>query len=227
VNVPPVIVITGTDTGVGKTITTAALAALLATRGQTVAVYKPCQTGAAIGDSDIAEVQRLAGTKHTAVGVVLQHPLAPVPAAHFDGVELPTISDHVKRVRQLMACSDHVLVEGSGGLLVELDSHGGTIAELAVALGCDAVCMVVARATLGTMNHVGLTMEAMYRRGLVVFGLVLGTWPASPGLVETTNRDFFDSAPFPLLGVVPENASQFYPTQFQAQASEWFREFPE
>ncbi|HAG58068.1 MAG TPA: dethiobiotin synthase, partial [Arthrobacter bacterium] len=71
-NLPGIILVTGTDTGVGKTITTAALAAVLRGTGRSVAVYKPCQSGAADGDSDAAEIVRLAGDVTAETGIVLQ-----------------------------------------------------------------------------------------------------------------------------------------------------------
>jgi dethiobiotin synthetase len=177
-NLPPVVLVTGTDTGVGKTITTAALAAVLNGTGRSVAVYKPCQSGAADGDSDAAEIVRLAGVTAEA-GVVLQEPLAPVAAAAIDGTPLPSLAAHALRIRELAGAHDHVLVEGAGGLLVELDSGGGTLADLGSLLA--AAFVVVARPGLGTLNHTALTLEALSARGLDVLGVVLGSWPAQPG----------------------------------------------
>ncbi|MEZ2389350.1 ATP-dependent dethiobiotin synthetase BioD [bacterium RCC_150] len=105
---PPIVLVTGTDTGVGKTITTAALASALQAKGRSVAVYKPCQSGAAAGDSDCREIIRLAGPLTAEAGVVLQEPLAPVPAAVLDRVQLPSLAEHVHRVRELAATHDHV-----------------------------------------------------------------------------------------------------------------------
>ncbi len=132
---PPVILVTGTDTGVGKTITSAAITAALHARGRTVAVYKPCQSGNALGDSDCAEVARLADPVTSEAGVVLEEPMAPVPAAALDEVTLPSLAAHANRIRELTARHDHVLVEGAGGLLVELDHDGGTLADLGTHLG--------------------------------------------------------------------------------------------
>ena len=129
-SLPGTILITGTDTGVGKTITTAALAAVLEQRGGSVAVYKPCQSGNAAGDSDCAEIQRLAAPAKAEAGIVLEQPLAPVPAAALDGVTLPPLEHHAARIRELGRTHSHVLVEGAGGLLVELDPDGGTLAGL-------------------------------------------------------------------------------------------------
>lgn len=223
-NLPAIILITGTDTGVGKTITTAALAAVLSGTGRSVAVYKPCQSGAVDGDSDTAEIVRLAGAVTAETGVALQEALAPVAAAAVDRVQLPRISQHAKKIRELAASHDHVLVEGAGGLLVELDSDGGTMAGLGALLA--AAFVLVARPALGTLNHTSLTLEAMAARRLRVLGLVLGSWPGNPEFVHHSNREVFTSLPIPLLGVIPEQASQLPPSRFRAEASVWLNGLP-
>jgi dethiobiotin synthase len=218
-NLPAIILVTGTDTGVGKTITTAALAAVLSGTGRSVAVYKPCQSGAADGDSDTAEIVRLAGAVTAETGVVLQEALAPVAAAAVDGVQLPGIARHSKNIRELAASHDHVLVEGAGGLLVELDSDGGTMAGLGALLA--AAFVLVARPALGTLNHTALTLEAMTARRLQVLGLVLGSWPGNPEFVHKSNREVLTSLPVPLLGAIPEQASQLPPSKFRSEAVAW------
>ena len=220
----PVVLVTGTDTGVGKTMTTAALAAVLSGMGRSVAVYKPCQSGAADGDSDAAEVVRLAGTVTAEAGVVLQEPMAPVAAAAIDGTRLPAVTAHAKRIRDLAATHDHVLVEGAGGLLVELDSDGGTLADLGALP--DAAFVLVARPGLGTLNHTALTLEALFTRGLGVLGVVLGSWPVSPGAVHRSNRRALGSLPVPLLGALPEQAAELSPADFRAGAAAWLNGLP-
>ncbi|QQQ63175.1 dethiobiotin synthase [Paenarthrobacter ureafaciens] len=202
-SLPGTILITGTDTGVGKTITTAALAAVLEQRGGSVAVYKPCQSGNAAGDSDCTEIQRLAAPAKAEAGIVLEQPLAPVPAAALDGVTLPPLEHHAARIRELGRTHSHVLVEGAGGLLVELDHDGGTLAGLGSLLGGDAAFVVVARPSLGTLNHTALTLEALQNRGLAVLGVVFGSWPAEPGVVELSNRETIGQWPVALLGAIP------------------------
>jgi dethiobiotin synthetase len=96
---------------------------------------------------------------------------------------------------------DLVIVEGAGGLLVELDSEGGTIADLAALL--DAPLIVVARAGLGTLNHTALTVEAIARRGLRCLGIVIGSWPADPDLAALCNLDDLEKIA-PVLGRIPE-----------------------
>ncbi|CCQ46203.1 dethiobiotin synthase [Pseudarthrobacter siccitolerans] len=223
-NLPGIILVTGTDTGVGKTVTTAALAAVLHRMGRRVAVYKPCQSGAVDGDSDAAEVVRLAGAVTVETGVVLQQPLAPVAAAAADGLPLPPVAAHAARVRELAASHHHVLVEGAGGLLVELDSDGGTLASLGSLLA--AAFVLVARPALGTLNHTALTLEALAARELPVLGVVLGSWPVSPGLVHHSNRQVLGSLPVPLLGALPEQASGLSPADFCAGAAAWLNGLP-
>ena len=223
---PAIIVITGTDTGVGKTVATAAIAAALTSAGRRVAVYKPVQSGAGDGDSDCAEVRRLAGVGAATAGVVLREPLAPAAAAALEGVPLPTVAVHADRIRGLAGEADHVLVEGSGGLLVELDSDGATLADLAALLGRGTGCIVVSRAALGTLNHTALTVEAAGRRHLAVLGVVLGAWPAEPGAAEAHNRRAFEAGTLPLLGAIPEGASSLLPAVFRERAGDWLAGLP-
>lgn len=223
-NLPCIILITGTDTGVGKTMTTAALAAVIHRTGRSVAVYKPCQSGAAAGDSDTAEIVRLAGAVTAETGVVLQEPLAPVAAAAVDGTPLPRVAAHVERVRELAASHDHVLVEGAGGLLVDLDSDGGTLADLGSLLA--AAFVLVARPALGTLNHTALTLEALETRDLQVLGVVLGSWPVTPDVVHHSNRQVLGSLRVPFLGALPEQASELSPADFRAGAAAWLNGLP-
>ncbi|MET3175680.1 UNVERIFIED_ORG: dethiobiotin synthetase [Arthrobacter sp. UYCu721] len=223
-NLPGIILVTGTDTGVGKTITTAALAAVLHGRGRSVAVYKPCQSGAADGDSDTTEIVRLTGAVTAEAGVVLQEPLAPVAAAAVDGTQLPTLAAHAERIRELAASHDHVLVEGAGGLLVELDADGGTLADLGSLLA--AAFVLVARPALGTLNHTALTLEALEARDQQVLGVVLGSWPSAPEVVHQSNREVLESLRVPLLGALPEQASELSPETFRAEAAAWLNGLP-
>lgn len=223
-NLPEIILVTGTDTGVGKTITTAAFTAVLQGLGRRVAVYKPCQSGASAGDSDTAEIVRLGGAVTAETGVVLQEPLAPVAAAAVDGIPLPRMAVHAGRIRELAGSHDHVLVEGAGGLLVELDSDGGTLAGLGALLG--ATFVLVARPALGTLNHTALTLEALEARGLQVLGVVLGSWPGNPDVVHHSNRQVLGSLRVPFLGAIPELASELSPAVFRAEAAEWLNGLP-
>ncbi len=181
------LLVTGTDTGVGKTVTTAALAAAARQAGLDVAVCKPVQTGTADGDDDLGEVGRLAGVTALHGGWRYPEPLAPVAAALRAGLPLPTRDELVASVRAVDAPGRLTLVEGAGGLLVELGSGGVTLRDLAADL--DAPVLLVVAPGLGTLNHTALTLESLAARGIPCAGLVIGSWPADPGVAEQGNRE--------------------------------------
>lgn len=213
------LVITGTDTGVGKTIVTAALAARARAAGQRVAVVKPVQTGVGPADpGDLDQVRRLSGVDDLHELARLPDPLAPATAARTAGMTLPTVGEMAEDIERLRD-RDLVLVEGSGGLLVQLDSDGRTLADLALALVAPVV--VAARAGLGTLNHTALTCEALRARGLDCEGVVVGAWPAEPGLAASCNLDDLPAyAGAPLIGRIPENVGGIDPETFLVLAQE-------
>jgi dethiobiotin synthetase len=218
---PAITLVTGTDTDVGKTVTTAALAASPQAGGKSVAIYKPVQTGVAGSEpGDMAEVRRLSGADTVEEGCRLTRPMAPVPAAALEGRTLPTLESHIAAIRGLGAAHHHVLVEGSGGLLVELDGDGHTIADLASALGGGVV--VVCRSGLGTLNHTMLTLEALAYRGLTAAGLVVGSFPEEPGVVEHSNLEFLRALPVPLLAFLPAGAAALEPAEFRRLVVQWW-----
>lgn len=213
-----ILVVTGTGTGVGKTVATAALAARAA---GSVIVVKPVQTGVLPGEvGDVDDVRRLAGCEVTEL-VRLPDPLAPDTAARLAGVGLPSVAEHAARIRGLADDFDTVIVEGAGGLLVRLDSEGGTLLELAVAL--DASVVVVVAAGLGTLNHTELTVEALRTRGLEPEGMVIGSWPASPDLAERCNLDDLPRVTgLPVLAVIPADVGALEQPAFLAAVPGWF-----
>ncbi|MFC4786796.1 dethiobiotin synthase [Nocardioides sp. MAHUQ-72] len=219
-----VVVVTGTSTGVGKTVATAALARRALDAGEAVVVVKPVQTGVADGDSDAEEVHRLTGCavqEHTA----LDEPLAPDTAARRAGVRIPSVAEHADRVRVLTEFHDTVIVEGAGGLLVRLDTDGGTLLDLAAALAesVPTEVVVVVAAGLGTLNHSELTVAALRARGLEPAGLVVGSWPAAPGLAERCNaEDLPRVTGVPLLATIPAGAGALDRPAFAEQAPGWF-----
>jgi dethiobiotin synthetase len=212
-------VISGTDTGVGKTIVTAALAALARSQGERVAVVKPVQTGLAPGEpGDLAEVRRLAEVEDLHELSRLPEPLAPATAARVAGRTIPTVAEASRAIDRLTD-RDLVLVEGSGGLLVHLDSQGGTIADLALDL--DAPVLVVARPGLGTLNQAALTCEAMRARGVRCGGIVIGAWPREPDLTARRNlEDLPAYAGQEVVGMMPEDAGRLDPAAFLAAAAD-------
>jgi len=217
------VAITGTDTGVGKTVTTAALAVALEHAGHRVAVVKPVQTGVVEGEpGDVADVVRLTGLAAVAEITRLLNPLAPESAARLEGVWLPTVNEVAARIRRIEA--DIVLVEGAGGLLVRLDVEGGTMIDLARDLEAEVV--VVAREGLGTLNHTELTVDRLRAEGLAP-RLVLGSCSPEPGLAERSNR-----ADLPRLtglafdALIPAGAGALDRAAFRHQAPGWFTALP-
>ena len=217
-----IVVVTGTGTGVGKTVVTAALAAIAQARGARVAMVKPAQTGvrtgAPSGDTpDVDTVRRLAGITDTHELARFPDPLSPEAAARTAGLPPPDMGAAADYVRKLAESRDLVLVEGAGGLLVRYDPEGTTIADLAVELGAPAV--VVAAAGLGTLNHTALTCEALAARGIISKGVVIGSWPRQPGLAELANlTDLAVVAGEPIAGLLPEGSGMLGRTEFLAIA---------
>lgn len=214
-----VLIVAGSDTEVGKTVVTAALAALALARGERVGVVKPVQTGVAPGErGDVEEIRRLARIEDVHELARFQEALAPASAARVAGRRPPTIDEAAAAIEQLRD-RDLVLVEGSGGVLVHLDARGGTLVDLACAL--NAPVLVVVRAGLGTLNHTALTCEALRTRGVRCNGIVVGAWPAEPDLAATCNfGDLPLYAGVPLVGRLPEDASALDPEAFLAAARE-------
>ncbi|MFI9151347.1 dethiobiotin synthase [Streptomyces sp. NPDC053367] len=217
----PVLVITGTGTEVGKTVTTAAVAAAALAAGRSVAVLKAAQTGVRPderGDAD--EVARLAGEVATAELARYPEPLAPNTAARRAGRTAVRPQEIADAAAKLAAEHDLVLVEGAGGLLVRFDDEGGTLADAAELLG--APVLVVASAGLGTLNTTELTARELRRRGLGMAGVVIGSWPEDADLACRCNlADLPEVAAAPLLGALPAGAADLAPDRFRAAAPGW------
>lgn len=172
------IFITGTDTGVGKTVVAAAACAALAARGDRVAAYKPVVTGTDEPDAawpmDHELLARCAGAAAGAVTAqTFGPPLSPHRAAELAGRPLDPAA-LVADARRAAAAGDVLVAEGVGGLLVPL-TLGYLVRDLAVDLGLPVV--VAARPGLGTINHTLLTVQAARAAGLRVAGVAMGPWP--------------------------------------------------
>ncbi|BBZ23201.1 dethiobiotin synthase [Mycolicibacter hiberniae] len=210
-----VLVITGTGTGVGKTIATAALACAARQAGLDVAVCKPVQTGTADGDDDLAEVGRLSGATELFAGARYPAPLAPAAAAEQAGSALPSRTALVTMIRAADRPNRLTLVEGAGGLLVELAADGVTLRDVAVDLG--AAVLVVVGAELGTLNHTALTLESLGNQGLSCAGLVIGSWPERPDLAAAGNRGAL-ARHAPVRAVLPAGSAALDAAQFAAMS---------
>ena len=221
------LVVTGTGTGVGKTIATAALASHARQLGIDVAVCKPVQTGTetgtgadvTVGDDDLVEVARLSGVAELIGLARYPLPLAPVAAAEQAGMALPTRDQMTRLIRDLDRPGRLTLVEGAGGILVELADSGATLRDLAADLG--AAALVVVTAGLGTLNHTALTLEALAARGIACAGLVIGSWPTQPGLAETSNRCALGHLA-PVRAILPAGAGVMERAEFATMSASAF-----
>jgi dethiobiotin synthetase len=205
------IFITGTDTGIGKTLVGTAIAAALVRRGLRVGVSKPVESGAheneaghLIGE-DCQRLAAAAGNRQLPEEVasyVLRAPAAPVVAAREEHAHIDT--DRLAAdVRHIASLNEFTIVEGAGGLMVPL-TDDYTYLELALELGLPVLVVVGSR--LGCVNHALLTMEAMKTHGVRGIGWVLKEIAANdPHLVAArTNRELIASfTPLPYLGTLP------------------------
>jgi dethiobiotin synthetase len=211
-----VLVVTGTDTGVGKTVATAALACWARLAGIDVAVCKPVQTGSP-RDDDLADVARLSGVRALYGRWRYPEPLAPAAAAERAGIALPTCDELAASVTSVDAAL--TLVEGAGGLLVELGAGGVTLRDLARDLA--APVLVVVSPGLGTLNHTALTLEALAAQGVQCAGLVIGAWPREPGVAEVGNRDALERLAA-VRAVLPADAGAMSAAEFEAMSATAF-----
>jgi dethiobiotin synthetase len=211
-----IVVVTGTDTGVGKTVATAAVACCARLAGVDVAVCKPVQTGSP-RDDDLADVGRLSGVTALYGSWRYPEPLAPAAAAQRAGMALPTRDELVGSVRGVDA--KLTLVEGAGGLLVELGEGGVTLRDVARELS--APVLIVVAAGLGTLNHTALTLEALAAQGVRCAGLVIGSWPSAPGVAEAGNRDALARLA-PMRAVLPAGAGAMSVGEFESVSASAF-----
>jgi dethiobiotin synthetase len=183
--------VTGTDTGVGKTVVAGAVAAALTRRGARVAAFKPVVTGldepAAFGWAhDHALLAAAVGATPEEVSPARFGPaVSPHLAAARAGTTL-VVEGRLRTARTAAAQADVLIAEGVGGLLVPLtETH--TVRDFAVALGLPL--LVAARPGLGTISHTLLTLEAARAAGLDVLAVVITPWPDEPSAMERSNRE--------------------------------------
>lgn len=205
------LLVTGTDTEVGKTVVAGAICAALAARGERVAAFKPVVTG--LEDAPPApwpadhELLAAAAGGGQAPGDVAPYrfgpPLSPHYAAELAGATVDPA--HLRAAaEQASAGADALICEGVGGLLVPL-AAGYSVRDLAADLGLPVV--VVARTGLGTINHTLLTVEAARAAGLTVAGIVMTPW-SDPEPIERSNRATVERlAGVPVTGLPPTTPS--------------------
>lgn len=203
----PGVFVTGTGTGVGKTVVAAVIARTLVAEGRSVAVFKPVVTGLddpaadapVSGDTDVKWsrrreeadhelLRRAAGSSQSDEEVAPYRfgpPVSPHLASELADTEIDP-SGLVASARAAAARTDALVCEGVGGLLVPL-TQTYLVRDLAADLGLSLV--IAACPGLGTINHTLLTVEAARDASLEIAGVVLTPWPAEPGPIEESNRE--------------------------------------
>ena len=204
----PSFLITGTDTGVGKTVVGCGIAAALTTQGKRVGVLKPAETGCPEQEGKLypQDAALLAGFARSLLPLEeicpyrFAPPLAPSVAADMAGtsIEVSRIREHFQRQ---VAAHDIVIVEGAGGLLVPLNGRY-SFADLAADLQLPV--LIVVGSKLGALNHALLTFHCAQARSLPVLGYILNhPTPASDLAIQTNAQTLAGLTDVPCLGILP------------------------
>jgi len=198
-----IVAVTGTGTGVGKTVLTAALCAALRRRGVDCRALKPVATGVPLGGvgEDAELLRRVSGANGPAVLATFELARSPLAAAAAEGRELD-VEALARSTEAAAAGCDLLLVEGVGGLLVPL-TRRQTVRDLLRRL--DAEVVIAALAGLGTIGHTALTVEAARDAGLRLLGVVLVdvAGEGDPAFVAENAAQIGDQCGVPVLGVLP------------------------
>lgn len=196
--------VTGTDTGVGKTLISCALLHGFAAQGKLVAGMKPVAAGCNTDNQNEDALQLLAAG-NVVIGYEQVNPycflpaIAPHIAAQHDGIKIG-FARITESYKKLAALADAVIVEGAGGLLVPLNAQQDN-ADLAQELGLSIILVVGVRP--GCLNHALLTVEAIATRGLILSGWVANVIDAGMMLAQENVTALQQRIAAPLLGVVP------------------------
>lgn len=183
------IFVAGTDTGVGKTQVASALLESLARRGLQPVPFKPYESGCEdLRRPADALALKEAARSREALSAICPHrfrePLAPAIAASRAGAE-PSWADTLAAYRRFRGRT--LVVEAAGGLLVPVDSKRRIIDLVRL---FRLPVLLVGRAGLGTLNHVGLSLEALERRGLECAGVILSQSTPDPDLSQENNAEW-------------------------------------
>ncbi|BAU28822.1 dethiobiotin synthase [Aneurinibacillus soli] len=212
--------ITGTDTGVGKTLATACLTALLTESGINAIPYKPVQsggiaTGAGLLAEDVLFYQDVCDLPHTQsqlCSYCLEPAFSPHLAARETGVHIDPARIRAQ-FHQLTRSHDVVLVEGAGGLAVPIaETDSGLYMTIDLVRELRLPLLLVTHAGLGTINHTVLTVEYARSHQLTIIGLLINRMPDVPTIMQQDNIRMIEKLTgIPVLGIIPEltDASPF------------------
>lgn len=202
--------VTGTDTGVGKTVFCAGLAWTLKRRGIDVGVMKPFATASRVfskrhKSADVAILARAAGARESDADLnpsFYDLAASPMMASSLTRKALPPIDIILDSLRRLGSKHEFLIVEGIGGIMVPL-TVSNPLAGFAKA--ADLPVIIVARPGLGTLNHTVLTVNACKAYGLRIAGIVINSMPRTPDLVERNNPDALNKLTnVPVIGIIPK-----------------------
>jgi dethiobiotin synthetase len=203
-NIPQGIFITGTDTGVGKTVVTAALACCIKSAGLKVKAVKPFQTGTE--EDEVPDIEFVYKTLsenfdiNEVCPVRLKKPLSPYSAGFFENINF-NISDLLGSLKKIILPGEVTLFEGAGGLLAPI-TKDYFMSDFASDLGVPVV--IVARPGLGTLNHTLLSIEHAKNKGLKILGIVICNYPAEPDLAESLNiKTLKHLTDVEVIGIIP------------------------
>jgi dethiobiotin synthetase len=198
--------VTGTDTGVGKTIISSGLAAVLKEKNVDVGVFKPLLSGTSREDpeSDTSLLKQLSQTSLSYEEITpfeFKEPLAPYVAGKLEG-KIVGIEDVLSHWEKIRGKHEFFIVEGAGGISVPLGEHF-LVSDLIQALQLPIV--LVARPNLGTVNHIFLTVQYAKSLGLTIAGIVINGISENPDLAEKTNPKLIEElCGVPILGITPK-----------------------
>ena len=198
--------VTGTDTGVGKTLVSCALLHAFAARGRSVVGMKPVAAGC---DDDMHEdVRQLRAASNMLAGLgqinpySFVRPVAPHLAARFAGVRI-SLDRILEAYSELSAQADVVIVEGAGGFRVPLNDDEDS-ADMVRQMNLPVVLVVGMR--LGCLNHALLTVESIAARGLTLAGWVANVVDLGMAMLDENVAALEQRIAAPLLGIVPHQA---------------------
>lgn len=196
--------ITGTDTGVGKTLVGGGIAGALRLSGKNVGVFKPVESGCHAGlPEDAVFLKQISGCAESLEKICpfrMNNPLAPGVAAAIEGI-VPDMDRIQSLFQQMRKRYQPVLVEGAGGMMVPVSGDFLT-SDLIKMLGLPVI--IVSRLSLGTINHTLLTVAYALSQGIEIAGIVLNQVSREAGLAERTNPEVIRKfSKVPVLGPVP------------------------
>jgi dethiobiotin synthetase len=199
--------VTGTDTGVGKTVITAALAASLRRRGIDVGVMKPIASGVpqktGFKSHDVALLHEAA--KVNDKEEMLNPVFLPLPTSPYDAAKILNLEIEMKKISEnfqhLLRAHQMLLVEGIGGIMTPI-TRNFFVADMIKNMGLETI--IVTRATLGTLNHTVMTFRMCKEYGIAVKGLIINYFDEKGSLAErNAPSTLHDITGLPILGIIP------------------------